>query len=321
MKAVIYTQYGSPDVLELKEVNKPEPKENEVLIKIHATSINASDNEFLRGTPFYVRMWGLFKPKINILGSDIAGTIEEVGKNVTQFTPCDEVFGDIFETWGGFAEYVCASENDLVLKPNNLSFEEVAAFPQASVVALQGLQDKGQIQSGKKVLINGAGGGAGTFAIQFAKLFGAKVTGVDNASKLDLMKSIGADHVIDYQKEDFTQKDQSYDLILDFVAYRSILDYKRVLSPNGKYVMVGGDLSRIFQLLLLTPLISVLSKKKMGILAHQRNRDDLNYILGLYQAGKIKPIIDKYFSLNEAAEAMNYLGEGHSKGKLVITIE
>lgn len=240
MKAVVYTKYGPPDVLELKEIEKPIPKDDEVLIKVHGASVNSWDWDLLRGTPFLNRLFfGLLKPKYKILGADIAGRVEVVGRNVKQFLPGDEVFGDLCECgWGGFAEYVCARENALALKPASMTFEEVAAVPQAAVMALQGLRDQGQIQPGQKVLINGAGGGVGTFAVQIAKSFGAEVTGVDSTSKLDMMRSIGADQVIDYTQEDFTQNGQRYDLILDAAAYRSIFDYKRALSPKGIFVVV-----------------------------------------------------------------------------------
>ena len=320
MKAVVYQKYGSPDVLELKEVEKPAPKDNEVLIKVHAVSVNASDCEFLRGSPLYTRIWGLLKPKYKILGSDIAGRVEEVGRNVTQFQQGDAVFGDILERWGGFAEYVCAPENALILKPASMTFEEAAAVPQAAGVALQGLRDKGQIQPGQKVLINGAGGGAGSFAVQIAKLFGAEVTGVDSTRKLDMMRSIGADQVIDYTQEDFIQNGQRYDLILDLVAYHSIFDYKRALSPKGVYVMVGGSMAHIFQTLFFGSWISMTGRKKMGILGAKPNKD-LAFIIELIESGKVTPVIDRQYPLSEVSEALRYLGEGHAKGKVVITLE
>ncbi len=326
MKAMVYTRYGSPDVLELKEVEKPVPRDNEVLIKVHAASVNASDWEFLTGAPLYVRMWGLLKPKQKILGSDIAGRVEAVGSKVKQFLPGDEVFGDILYTKGGFAEYVCAPENVLALKPATMTFEEVATIPQAAVVALQALRDKGHIHSGrdnlvKRVLINGAGGGAGTFAIQIAKLFSAEVTGVDSTRKLEMMRAIGADHVIDYNGEDFTKNRLSYDLILDFVACRSIFDWKRILSPNGTYVLVGGSMARILQAVLLGPLISKTGNRKMGILAWQANTDDLVFMTALFGAGKVIPVIDRCYPLSELAEALRYLGAGQARGKVVITLE
>lgn len=319
MKAIVRQKYGSPDVLELKELEKPAPKDDEVLIHVHAASLNASDCELLRGTPLYTRIWGLLKPKYKILGSDIAGRIEAVGRNVKQFQPGDEVFGDIMESWGGFAEYVCAPENTLMLKPAGMTFEDAAAIPQAAVVALQGLRDKGRIQPGQTVLINGAGGGAGTFAVQIAKSFGAEVTGVDSTGKLEMMRSIGADRVIDYTQEDFTQNGLQYDLILDLVASHSIFDYKRVLTPRGIYVMVGGSMAYIFQTLFLGFLISITGTKKMGILGAKPNKD-LSYMLELIDSGKVVPVIDKRYPLSEVPEALRYLGEGHARGKVVITV-
>jgi len=322
MKAIVYTKYGPPDVLQLKEVAKPTPKDNEVLVKVHAASVNDWDWGLLRGKPFVNRLlFGLLKPRIKILGVDIAGRVEAVGRNVKQFQPGNEVFGDISGCgWGGFAEYVCASENALALKPASMTFEEVAAVPQAAVLALQGLRDKGQIQPGQKVLINGAGGGAGTFAVQIAKSFGAEVTGVDSTSKLDMMRSIGADQVIDYTQEDFTKSGQRYDLILDFAAHHSIFDYKRALSPKGIYVAVGGSMARILQVLFLGLLISMTGSKKMGILSHKPNKD-LVFMKELFEAGKVVPVIDRRYTLSEVAEALRYFGEGHAKGKVVITLE
>jgi len=321
MKAIVYERYGSPDVLELKEVEKPVPKDNEILIKVYAASVNDWDWGLLRGKPFVNRLlFGLLKPKIKILGVDIAGQVEAVGRNVKKFQPGDEVFGDISGCgWGGFAEYVCALENALSLKPASITFEEAAAVPQAAVLALQGLRDKRQIQPGQKVLINGAGGGAGTFAVQIAKSFGAEVTGVDSTSKLDMMRSIGADQVIDYTREDFTKNGQRYDLILDFAAYHSIFDYKRALSPKGIYVMVGGSSARIFQVMFLGPWVSMTGSKKMGILMHKPNKD-LAFMKELFEAGKVVPIIDRRYPLNETAEALRYFGEGHARGKVVITV-
>ena len=258
MKAIVYTEYGLPGVLQLKEIEKPTPTDNEVLVNIHAASVNAADLDLLRGT-FMVRLAGLRKPQYKILGSDIAGRVEAVGKNVKLFQPGDEVFGDLTEHgFGAFAEYVSVPENAVALKPASMTFEEAAAVPSAGVVALLNLRAKGQIQPGQKVLINGAGGGMGTFAVQIAKSFGAEVTGVDSTSKLDMMRSIGADHVIDYTQEDFTKNGQHYDLILDVAAYRSIFDYKRALSPKGIYVMVGGCMTALFQAVFLGPLISMI---------------------------------------------------------------
>jgi len=322
MKAIVYEEYGPPDVLQPKEVAKPSPKDNEVLVEVHAASINDWDWGLLTGRPFMNRLFfGLLKPKIKILGGDIAGQVEAVGRNVKHFQPGDEAFGDLSGCgFGGFAEYVCAPENSLVLKPASMTFEEAAAIPQAAVLALQGLRDKRQIQPGQKVLINGAGGGAGTFAVQIAKSFGAEVTGVDSTRKLDIMRSIGADHVIDYTVEDFTKSGQRYDWILDFAAHHSIFDYYRALGPRGIYVMAGGSTARLFQALFLAPLISIATSKKMGILMHKSNKD-LALIKELFKAGKVKPVIDKRYPLGEVAEALRYFGKGHARGKVVITME
>ncbi len=323
MKAMVLTKYGSADFFQLKEVKKPAPKDNQVLIKVFAASVNSWDWEMLIAKPFVNRMMaGLIKPtRIKILGCDIAGRVEAVGRNVKQFQPGDEVFGDLSSCgWGGFAEYVRAPENALALKPENLSFEQAAAVPQAGLLALQGLRDKGHIQPRQKVLINGAGGGVGTFAIQMAKSFGVEVTGVDNAEKLEVMRSLGADHVIDYTEEDFTKNGQQYDLILDVTARHSIFEYKRSLSLTGIYVMVGGSTALVNQLLLLGPFISLTSSKKMGLLMHKANKG-MDSMKELLETGKVKPVIDRCYPLSEVAEALRYFSEGHAKGKIVITLE
>ena len=335
MKAIDCSKYGSPDVLHLKEVERPTPKEDEALVKVHAASINAADLEILRGN-WSARFGGLLKPKHKILGSDVAGRIEAVGRNVKQFQPGDEIWGDLSIPlgYGAFAEYVCVPENALRLKPARMTFEEAAAIPSAGANALQNLRgvgasspsfllsDKGEIQPGQKVLINGAGGGVGTFAVQIAKSFGAEVTGVDGPSKLDMLRSIGADHVIDYTQEDFTKSGQRYDFILDVVASRSIFDYKRALTPNGIFVMVGGSLSAILQGFLLGPLISMTGNKKLGIVMWKpNNQEDLAILEELFAAGKVLPIIDRCYPISEVPEALRYLEEGHAKGKVVITVE
>jgi NADPH:quinone reductase-like Zn-dependent oxidoreductase len=322
MKAMVYQKYGSPDVLELKEVEKPTPKDDEVLIKVHAASANAGDWHLLRGEPFLLRlMFGLLKPKNQRLGSDVAGTVEGVGRKVTQFQPGDEVFGDISGCgFGAFAEYVSVPENALALKPANMSFEDAAAVPAAAVTALQALRDKGQIQSGQKVLINGASGGVGTFAVQIAKSFGAEVTGVCSTGKMDMVRSIGADQVIDYTQEDFTKNGQRYDLILAANGYHSISDYKRALSPQGIYVMTGGAMAQMFQAMLLGPWISMTGSKKMGNLLMNPNQKDLVFMKELLEAGKVVPVIDRRYPLSEVPEAIRYLEEGHALGKVVITV-
>ena len=327
MKAVVYTEYGPPDVLRLKEVAKPTPRDNEVLIKVQAVSVNRSDWEGLRGKPLYARIGGLLKPRHQILGSDIAGRVEMAGRNIRRFQPGDEVFGDIAPRLGrmryglgGFAEYVCARESALALKPASMTFEEAAAIPQAAVIALQGIRDKGQVQPGQKVLINGAGGGAGAFAVQLSKLYGAEVTGVDNTGKLHFMRSLGADHVIDYTREDFTKNGKHYDLILDVVAHRSAFAYKRALRPNGSYFLLGGSVATLFQILLLGPWIRRTTGQKIRILAVKPNLKDIVYITELYEAGKVVPVIDRRYQLSEVPEALRYLGEGRTQGKVVITV-
>jgi NADPH:quinone reductase-like Zn-dependent oxidoreductase len=321
MKAVVHTEYGSPDVLQLKEVAKPAPTDDELLIKVHAASVNRSDWEGLIGKPLYARIGGLRKPRHPILGSDIAGRVEMVGKNITQFQPGDEVFGETMRYRDGFAEYVCAPEKALARKPASMTFEEAAAIPQAACIALQGIRDKGQVQPGQQVLINGAGGGAGTFAVQLAKLYGAEVTGVDNTGKMDFLRSLGADHVIDYTREDFTKNGKQYDLILDVVAHRSVFAYRRALRPNGSYFAVGGSVAIFFQILLLGPWIRRTTGKKIRILAVQPNRKDLVFITELCEAGKVVPVIDRQYPLSGVPEALRYLGEGRAKGKVVITVE
>jgi len=320
MKAIVYEKYGPPsEVLKLMDVEKPAPKDNEVLVKIFASSINDGDKSLIRGSPFVARFSsGLLKPKHKIPGGDIAGQVEAVGSKVKQFQPGDEVFGDLGASgFGAFAEYVSAPENVLALKPVNLTYEEAAAFPQYALVALQGLRDKGQIQPGHKVLINGASGGVGTFAVQVAKSFGADVTGVCSTRNLDLVRSIGADHVIDYTREDFAQKEERYDLILDSVANRPLSDYKRALSPEGSYVAVAFNLNA----LILGPMMSKKGGQKVSQLSHEPNVEDLVYMKGLIEAGKVAPVIDRRFPLGEIAEAFRYFVEGRPSGKVVISME
>ncbi len=321
MKAIVYTQYGSPDVLQLKEVEKPAPNDGEILVKIHAASANPLDWHLMRASPFFVRLeGGLRKPKDPRLGADIAGRVEAVGNNVTQFQPGDEVFG----AWtGSFAEYASVPENRVALKPTKSSFEEAAAIPVAAITALQGLRDKGQIQSRQKVLVNGASGGVGTFAVQIAKSFGTEVTGVCSTRNLDLVRSIGADHVIDYTQADFTKNGQHYDLIYDAVGNRSVSDYKRALNPNGTCVIAGfQNLPRLFEHMVLGPLRSRTGNKKVGLMGIAKmNQKDLVFVKELLEAGKIVPVIERRYPLREVPEAIRYLEEGHARGKVVITIE
>jgi NADPH:quinone reductase-like Zn-dependent oxidoreductase len=323
MKAIVYTQYGSPDVLQLKEVEKPTPKENEVLIKVQAVSLNAADWHLLTADIFLIRLMGmgLTRPKNPILGADIAGRVEAVGSNVKQFQPGDEVFGDI-AGWGfgGLAEYVAVAENAVALKPGNLSCEEAAAVPMAAVTALQGLRDKGHLQAGQKVLINGASGGVGTYAVQLAKYFGAEVTAVCSTRNLDQTRRLGADRVIDYSQEDFTRNGQLYDLILAVNGYHPLAHYKRALAPAGTYIMAGGKAAQMFQAMLLGSLLSIGTDKKLGNVSAKSNQKDLLFLKELLEAGKVVPVIDRCYPLNEAAEAFRYLGAGHAHGKVVVTV-
>ncbi len=323
MKAVVYTEYGPPEVLQLKEVDKPTPKEDEVLIKIHAAAITAGDVIVLKGEPFVTRfVTGLQKPKNTIPGKEMAGRVEAVGENITQFQPGDEVFGDLsVASWGAFAEYVAVPENAIALKPANLTFEQAAAVPESAVVALQALRDKGKIQPGNKVLINGASGGVGTYAVQIAKSFGAEVTAVCSTRNLDMMRSIGADYVIDYTVEDFTQNGQQYDLILAANGYHPISDYRRALSPDGIYVATGGTMAQSLQATMIGPFISMTGSKTMGGMMVKPNQDDLVFMKELLEAGKVVPVIDRCYPLSDIAEAFHYIGEGHAKGKVVINVE
>ena len=322
MKAIVATKYGSPDVLNLEDVEIPAPKDDEVLVGVRAASVNAGDWHLLRADPFLTRLaFGLLRPKHKILGADVAGRVEAVGGNVTQFRPGDEVFGDLSGCgFGGFAEYVCASEDALALKPADTSFEEAAAVPSAAATALQGLRDKGHIQQGQTVLINGASGGVGTFAVQIAKSFGAEVTGVCSTSKMGMVRSIGADQVIDYTHEDFTKNGRRYDLIFAANGNQPISAYKRALSPEGTYVMSGGSGAQMFQAMLLGPMISMTGNKKMGNLLKQANKKDLVVLKELLEAGKITPVIDRTYPLVEVPEAIGYLENGHARGKVVITV-
>jgi NADPH:quinone reductase-like Zn-dependent oxidoreductase len=323
MKAIVCTRYGSPDVLQLQEVVKPAPKDDEVLIRVFAASVNSRDWRFMRANPFFIRLTvgGLLKPKNPILGVDAAGRVEAVGSNVRQFRPGDEVFGYL-SRYGGrtFAEYVCAGENEIALKPARLSFEQAAAVPLAAITALQGLRDKGNIHSGQKVLIQGASGGVGTFAVQIAKSFGAEVTAVCSTRNLEMVRSLGADHIIDYTKEDFTRNGQRYDLILAVNGYHPISDYLRALSPEGIYVVVGGSMIQLIQAGSQGRRISKTGSQKTYILSLVKNQKDLVFIKELLESGKVKPIIDKCFPLNEASEALRYFEKEHPRGKVVISM-
>jgi len=323
MKAIVYTQYGPPDVLQLKEVVKPKPKEDQFLVNVHAASANALDYRRFEKLSAMDRLIQekIFKSVGKILGADIAGVVEAIGANVKQFQPGDEVFGLAAGSSGGFAEYASASENHLVLKPANLSFEAAAAVPVAGLTALQGLRNRGKIRAGQKVLIIGASGGVGTFAVQIAKSFGAEVTAVCSSRNLDVARSIGADQVIDYVKEDFTQKGQCYDLIFAVNGNHPLSAYQRALNPQGIYVCAGGTLAQIFQAMLLGPLMSRKDGKKMGFMGITKyNQKDLVYLGDLLDSGKVVPVIEKSYPLNEVSSAMRYVAEGHARGKVVVQI-
>ncbi len=318
MKAIVYYKYGSPDVLELKEMEKPAPGENEVLVKVHAASANPADWHLMRAEPFLARLEnGLLKPKTTRLGADLVGSVEAVGRNVTQFHVGDDVFGSLpISGLGSFAEYICANEDALAIKPAKLTFEQAAAVPLAAFTALQGLRDKGQIRSGQKVLVNGASGGVGTFAVQIAKSYGTEVTGVCSTGNLELVRSIGADHVIDYTQEDFTRNGQRYDLIFDAVGNRSVSDLRRALRPDGICSVAGfTSLPLLFQ-------VMVRGGKKVGLMETAKaNKKDLLILKELLETGKMMPVIDRTYSLNETAEAIRYLETGHARGKVVISVE
>jgi NADPH:quinone reductase-like Zn-dependent oxidoreductase len=323
MKAVVYERYGSPDVLELKEIARPAVKDDEVLVRIHAAAANAYDLHYLQADPFFIRLMGagLLKPKNTRLGADIAGRVEAVGPGVTQFQPGDEVFGDIAGCGaGGFAEYVSVPETKLALKPANVTFEEAAAVPMAALTALQGLRDRGQVQPGQKVLINGASGGVGTFAVQVAKLLGGEVTAVCSPRNVDQAHRLGADAVIDYTQEDCTRNGQRYDVIFAANGYHSIFDYRRALSPSGVLVGAGGSMGQIFQVMLLGPRLSKTGGQRLAGFLAREDQQDLVAIKGYIEAGKLKPVVDRCYPLSETAEALRYLGEGHARGKVVITV-
>lgn len=323
MQAIVYTEYGSPDVLHLQEVEKPAPKEDEVLIKIHASSINSWDVDLLRGDAFLTRLLGgLRKPRRTILGADVAGRVEAVGSKVQAFRPGDEVFGDIAGSgFGGFAEYVSVPEKLLARKSPRMTFEQAAALPQAGLLAVQGLRHKRvPIRPGQQVLINGAGGGVGTLALQYVKMEGAEVTCVDRADKFDLLRSLGADHLIDYTKEDYTRTGRQYDRILDVTAHRSVWDYRRALKPGGIFTMIGGSTGRLLQFMVVAPLLSRFGTRKLGIMGYKPNRPDLDYLTRLFEEGKVVPVIDRIYPLTATDDAFRYFGTGGVRGKVVILV-
>ncbi len=322
MKAVVFTEYGSPDVLEVRDVAKPTPHDDEVLVRIHATSLNEWDDGALRGQDVVNRLiFGLWAPKQGrqILGSDIAGVVEAVGRKVTRFKPGDAVYGDLSGRWGGFAEYVCAAEKALAPKPGSMTFEQAAAIPQAGLLAYQALRMMGPMRPGQTFLINGAGGGVGTFALQLLKPHGLVVSAVDSAGKLELLRDLGAAQVLDYAREDFTRTGQLYDFILDVKTLRSVLACTRALKPGGTYVTVGGSMPRLFQALLLWPWIALVQRKKIRVLALKANQG-LEALNELFEAGKLAPVIDRCFGLEETAEAFRFYREGNHRGKVLIVV-
>ena len=333
MRAIVYREYGSPDVLELKDIDQPVPEDNEVLVRVHAASVNRLDSHLMRGSPYVARLQaGLRKPKDTVLGADVAGQVEAVGKHVTKFRPGDEVFGSLFgHGFGAFAEYVSASDELLELKPANLSFDQAAAVPVAALTALQGLRDHGRIASGQKVLIIGASGGVGTFAVQIAKSFGAEVTGVCSTRNVEMVRSIGADQVIDYTQEDFTQAGQRYDLIFETAGSHSPSEIRRALTSKGTLVLIGhggsegrwiGPFGRMIRALVLSRFVSqrMASYTAKPNYSSAPNKRDLATLKQLIEGGKITPVIDRTYSLSETPEAIRYLAEGHARGKVVITV-
>ncbi|MBL4656425.1 MAG: NAD(P)-dependent alcohol dehydrogenase [Flavobacteriales bacterium] len=321
MKAIVYREYGPPDVLRLEEVEQPVPKADDVLIKVHATSVNDWDWALVIGKPFIMRMLGgLTKPKINILGTEVAGIVVAVGSGVKSLKAGDAVYGDLSESgFGAWAEYVCAKESALVIKPTSMSFEDATALPHAAALAIQGLEELGKIQKGQKILINGAGGGVGTLGVQIAKKYGCEVTGVDKGDKLEMMLTSGYDHVIDYQKEDFTKNGILYDIIFDTKTTRAPGAYLRSLNKTGTYVTVGGDLPLLFRTIIRGKLISLFSKKRLLVLGLKPNKG-LSYVNELYEAGKIKPVIEGPYSLAEIPEAVQLFGDAKHKGKIVVSV-
>jgi len=323
MKAAVYTRYGAPDVVQITDVEKLVPNNNEILIKVRAASVNPLDWHFMRGTPYGVRIVaGLRKPKVARLGADVAGQVEAVGKDIMQFKPGDQVFGTCK---GAFAEYACAPESALAMKPDNATFEQAACVPIAGLTALQGLRNKGKVQPGQTVLINGASGGVGTFAVQIAKSFGADVTGVCSTRNVEMVRSIGADRVIDYTREDFTRSGQRYDVFFDCIGQHSLSVCRRVLNPKGIYVGAGGPSDRWMigpiARMIKSLVLSRFGSQKLGGLLTKRNEEDLTLLRELIQAGKVRPVIDRSYRLSEVREAIQYLEEGHARGKVVVTLE
>jgi NADPH:quinone reductase-like Zn-dependent oxidoreductase len=321
MRAVVYAERGPPAVFREVEIERPAPRDDEVLLRVHAASVNSWDWELLSKEPSKVRLGRRSDPRYKILGADVAGTVEAVGTEVGQFRPGDQVFGDLCNSgWGGFAEYVCARGTSLMPKPADMTFEQAAATPQAGLLALQAINKGGPVRKGHRVLVNGAGGGVGTFAVQMVKSSGAEVTGVDRRDKLDMLKTLGADHVMDYREEDFTQGGQRYDLIIDPKMDRPLGSYKRALGPRGRYITVGGKTGPIVKLIFFGWAATLGSRKRLRLLLYRPNRQ-LGSLTDLIVAGKVAPVIDKCYPLGQAGDAIQRLGNGDVRGKLVVVID
>lgn len=322
MKAIISKKYGAPETLELREIARPEPKENEVLVKVHAASINYGNIVLLRGKPYVARLaFGIREPKFSIPGGDMAGVVEAIGEKVTEFKIGDKVYGDLSSSgWGTFAEYVAVSDQAITHKPSNLSFEEAAAVPMAATTALQAIRDKGKIVAGQKVLIQGASGGVGTFAMQIAKAYGTEVTAVVSTRNVEIAKDIGVNHIIDYKKESLANLNQLYDVIVGVNGSQSISTYKHILKPNGIFVHVGGSSSQLYKTMFIGPWVSLFGKKKFVNFMQRPSKKDLVFLKEIMEAGKVKPVIDSSYPLCEVSKALKYFEEGHSRGKVVITI-
>lgn len=316
MKAIVRDEYGPPERLRMEERDPPHPTGDEVLVRVRAVALNASDWEILTGRPLYARIWGWFTPKVRVLGSDVSGVVEAVGPEVTEFQVGDAVYGDLLETWGGLAEFACAKQSLLRLKPSTLSFEEAAALPQSGAIALQALRG---VKPGQRVLVNGAGGGGGSFAIQIARHLGAEVTAVDRPEKLEFMRALGADHVIDGLAEDFTRNGERYDLVLDLVGHHTVLDFRRSLAPRGRYRIAGGSVRLLLGVLVFGSLLSIVGRKRMSVLAVKPNLG-LDELEAWCASGAVRPAIDEVRPLEEAPLAFRRLGEGRVRGKLVLTI-
>ncbi|GIG23552.1 NADPH:quinone reductase [Cellulomonas chitinilytica] len=321
MKAVVHTEYGGPEVLRLVEVDRPAPRDAEVLVRVRACSLNASDWEGLRGTPAYARIGGLRRPRRHVLGSDVAGTVESVGARVTAVGPGDDVFADVLGRNGGLAELVVVPERALAPMPSGMTYVEAAAVPQAAAIALHGIRTKGRVRPGDRVLVNGAGGGAGTYAVQLAKLDGAEVTAVDNAEKLDLLRSLGADHVVDYRTHDYTAAGRTYDLVLDLAGHRSVRHSARAIAPGGRYLFVGGSLRSLLGVLLLGPLVGLRGRRRIRVLAVGLGVRQVTPLVELVLAGDVRTVVDRVYPLAEAPEALRRLGEGHALGKVVVEVD